>query len=142
MKHEFTIPGCPVPWQRTMHGRGFRKSGKATFSTAQKTRDYQAKVRACAALAKVEPLEGPVALELRIYFPDNRVRDDDNVEKSIRDALQGSVKRRLRPLAFHNDNQVKRCIREVFIDRVNPRVEVAVRLLTCTCERCAPRRAG
>ncbi len=114
---EFTVPGCPVPWQRTGLNR---KTGR--FYTKTETRNYQRKVRMFAKLARVEPFEGEVAMRLLIFFPDKRTRDDDNVEKSIRDALQAG-KGKL-PVAFDNDRCVKEVHRYVGLSATNPRVEV------------------
>jgi Holliday junction resolvase RusA-like endonuclease len=126
-EYAFTIPGKPMPWQRA--GASVRR-GRPIFFTASATRAYQERVRMFATLAGVRPIIGHVEMEFRIYFPDNRVRDDDNVEKSIRDALQANKKANRPAIAFQNDNQVKHVDRRVMRpDPKNPRVEVVVRAM-------------
>lgn len=121
-EHRFVIPGKPMPWQRA----GYNRKTKAHY-TPEETRNYQTAVRSFACLSGVRPFEGRVGMELRIFFPDNRVRDDDNVEKSIRDALQANRKHGRRAIAFTNDNQVRHVLRIVGDpDPVNPRVEVLI----------------
>lgn len=128
MRIAFTIPGCPVPWERTGH----RPSGAthSRFFTPSATRKYQEWTRSCALRAGCPVFRSPVAMELHIYFPDNQVRDDDNVEKSIRDALQGKRRKRSRewalpPTAWENDHHVKRVLRIVEDpDPQRPRCEV------------------
>jgi len=63
------------------------------------------------------------SLELSIYYPDNRVRDEDNTLTSIKDCLKtaGITK---------DDNWQGQSIPPTFkfvgIDRLNPRVEVQI----------------
>lgn len=134
----FTIPGKPMPWQRA----GLR--GQRHY-TPQDTTDYQNAVRRAAKLAGCPVFGGRVMLVLRIFFPDNRVRDDDNVEKSIRDALQPkrATKRRaaLPAVAWVNDHCVKEVHRIVDVDASNPRVEVTITGLRASAiEEARPQR--
>lgn len=128
MRFAFVIPGCAVPWERTGHNR---KTG--AFFTRKRTVKYQEKVRRCARIAGVQVLAAPVRLVLHIVWPDRRTRDDDNVEKTIRDALQAKPARkkkrggktRPRPaIAFFNDSAVRSVAKEVSINPAAPRVEV------------------
>ena len=127
--YRFFIPGKPQPWQRAGHSR---RSG--AFYTPAETRVYEQKVRACAVAAGVRPISGPVAMTLAITFPDRRTRDDDNVEKAIRDALQGRKKRGVwirSPIAFEDDRQVRHMVRAVTEpDPESPGVVVTVEPLS------------
>jgi len=63
--------------------------------------------RVCSTLAAlgVRPMEGPLALEIEVYPPDNRRRDIDNVQKALLDALQHGG-------AYHDDSQIVRLVIE------------------------------
>ena len=80
----FTIPGCPVPWERvTPKGAGGRTL------TPARTRNYEASVKLRAMGAGVRLCEIPVRIRIDCYFPDRRRRDLDNIAKAILDGLQG-----------------------------------------------------
>jgi len=61
------------------------------------------RTRVCSILAAlgVRPLEGPLAVQVEVYPPDNRRRDADNTLKSLLDALQHGG-------AYRDDGQVVR----------------------------------
>ncbi len=61
-----------------------------------------------------------VELDLRIYLPDRRTRDIDNIAKSLLDGMNGVL--------FRDDRQVCATAITKELDRANPRVEVVVRL--------------
>jgi Holliday junction resolvase RusA-like endonuclease len=111
---KFTVSGNPVPWERNDSRQGAR-------FTAPRTREYEARVRAVAQLANVQPLEGPVRLVLRFFRATARRCDVDNLSKSIQDALNG--------VAYLDDSQIARLEVEKGIDRELPRVEIEVTLL-------------
>jgi Holliday junction resolvase RusA-like endonuclease len=128
--YSFTVPGTPIPKARPR-----RDSRSNRFYTPDCTGDYETRIRSYASLARVRPIEGLVRLELRIFLPDERTRDDDNVEKSIRDALQQRTHKNKRTnivvvtkpaIAFKNDRVVRQVLKLVEIDRKNPRVEVTL----------------
>lgn len=121
----FTVHGKPMPWQRA----GVRRGGQTVrHYTPVETVKYQELVRRTAVFAGCPVFASGVELELLIYFPDNRVRDCDNVEKSIKDALQANRKLNRRAIAWVNDHHVKRTKVEVMPpDRERPRVEVLIR---------------
>ena len=50
--------------------------------------------------ARLRPLEGPLLMKIRVYPPDKRKRDIDNIQKPILDALEKGS-------AFYNDCQIK-----------------------------------
>jgi crossover junction endodeoxyribonuclease RusA len=50
--------------------------------------------------ARVRPLEGPLLMKIRLYPPDKRKRDIDNIQKPLLDALEKGG-------AFYNDCQIK-----------------------------------
>ena len=82
----FSVPGPPVPWQRT------RGSGKRRFSSPKQAA-YQEHVKnhARCAMLRRPPAMGPVSLRVEVYFEDRRTRDLDNVVKQIGDSLNGIV---------------------------------------------------
>ena len=109
----FEVPGSPVPKQRARRGRSGR------WYTPQATRSYEAKVGWMAKAAGIHaPHDGPVGLKVRLWFPDRRRRDADNVVKAIMDALNG--------LAYSDDSQVIELFVSRQIDRQRPRAEVTV----------------
>jgi len=61
------------------------------------------RTRVCSTLAAlgVRPLEGPLAVEVEVYPPDNRRRDIDNTLKALLDALQHGG-------AYRDDSQIVR----------------------------------
>ena len=57
----------------------------------------------CSILADygVEPLDGPLEIDIRVYPPDRRRRDIDNVQKALLDALEHGG-------AYEDDSQIVR----------------------------------
>ena len=111
--YTFEVPGCPVPKQRARRGRHGR------WYTPQATRSYEAKVGWAAKAAGLHaPHNGLVGLKVRLWFPDRRRRDVDNVVKAIMDALNG--------LAYSDDSQVIELFVSRQVDRQRPRAEVTV----------------
>ena len=96
--HTFTIPGKPV-------AKGRPRLGKFGTYTPEKTVNYESKVYLAAVEAKVPMLEGPVWVELAIWFewPKSKHRkreplgrawhtgrpDCDNVQKAVADGAEG-----------------------------------------------------
>lgn len=109
---KFTVPGAPVPKERP------RVVGRRAF-TPQRTRDYEARVKACAIRAGVKIATlAPVRVEVVAYCQDARRRDLDNLCKSILDPLNG--------LIYADDSQIVRLVAEKRIDRENPRAEIEI----------------
>lgn len=111
----FEVPGQPQPWERA--GTSFLGQ-RRRFFTKPKTRAYKHKVALCAKGIGLMPLEGPVFLFIRIWNGDRRIRDDDNMEKGIRDALNG--------IGWKDDSQVKGKFIVQGIDRENPRAIIGI----------------
>lgn len=121
MKLEFTIPGPITPWQRaTPAGR---------VLTTKAHRRYMAHVRVCgraAVLAQTRgrwPIDARYDVTLRLCFQDERPRDDDNVEKILKDGLKGVL------WADDRWKFFRRIEKTMELDRVNPRVEVTVEVV-------------
>jgi len=57
--------------------------------------------RVCSLLAarRIEPLDGPLAVQIDVFPPDHRRRDIDNLQKALLDALQHGG-------AYHDDSQI------------------------------------
>ena len=113
MIYSITIPGRPVPKGRPRVGRSGRKY---VVYTPRKTRDYEQAVGFTARAACKVPMEGPVAVKIRLYFKKKgRIPDCDNCAKSILDGLS--------KIAYGDDRQVQHL--EVDIYRETPeRAEV------------------
>ena len=82
----FTIPGCPVPWERVTP-----KAAGGRTVTPPRTRRYEADVRLRAMGAGVRLAAMSVRVRIDCYFPDRRRRDLDNIAKAILDGLQGPM---------------------------------------------------
>lgn len=76
----FTIPGRPVPKQRPRVGKN------GSIYTPKKCREYEKVVAIYAKTVFRQPLTGPVALGLKLYFS-VRPGDLDNYVKAISDGL-------------------------------------------------------
>jgi Holliday junction resolvase RusA-like endonuclease len=64
-------------------------------------RAFRTEVCSLLAAYGVRPLEGPLIIDIRIYPPDRRRRDIDNVQKALLDALAHGG-------AYHDDSQITR----------------------------------
>lgn len=64
-----------------------------------------------------EPLDGPLKVEIRLYWPDKRKHDVDNI-KTLLDALSGVI--------WIDDGQIEDLHIRKFHDKSNPRVEMEV----------------
>ena len=64
-----------------------------------------------------KPLEGHLAVEVDLFWPDRRNHDVDNI-KSLLDALTGIV--------WNDDGQIQDLHTKKAVDRTNPRVEMRV----------------
>lgn len=98
-RYTFSVPGVPVAWARA------RTRGGAYF-TAPKVKAWKDRVLTCALAAGVQPLQGPVCVSIRAYWPctgtprKKKPRparyktsrpDADNIAKGICDALNGQA---------------------------------------------------
>ena len=111
---KFMVPGQPQPWERAGTHGGRRFTPKATADAEALVALY-----ASIALGARLPLSGPVELNLWFYRA-NRVRCDlDNLEKLVKDALNG--------VAWLDDSQVTDVAKVKRVDRENPRTVVLVR---------------
>jgi Holliday junction resolvase RusA-like endonuclease len=78
----------------------WRRVGFRTL-ISREGRRFRERVMAILAARRVNPLAGPLAVEVDVYPPDNRRRDIDNVQKALLDALQHGG-------AYGDDSQVVR----------------------------------
>jgi len=110
-KFALTVMGNPIPKGRV------RVASHAY--TPQATRDYETLVRDAAALVWTgEPMSGPLSIELVFYRENRRRADFDNLCKGVVDSLQGIV--------LFDDNQIVHAVIWKRIDRINPRVVIAI----------------
>ncbi len=111
----FTVPGRPVPKQRPRLGRN------GNVYTPRNCRDYEKAVGWTAKRLFKSPLEGPVELQVRLYF-NSRGGDLDNYIKAICDGLNG--------VAWLDDSQVERIKASMTLNEsATERAEVSVRPL-------------
>lgn len=120
MTLSFTVPGPPVPKGRPRKGRNGR------MYTPAKTRRYEMSVRihAVEAMAKQgwpRGYGGPCALTIRLFVPDNRRRDVDNMAKAAADAINEFV--------YADDSQIVEMRISKSVDRERPRCEIEVRMV-------------
>lgn len=95
--------------------RSANRGGRTLFFKTKEAKQYQLEVDV--ELAFVEPVVGPVKLEIWCYFQNSR-SDIDGRLKSLLDVLQGNL--------YENDNQILDLVVHKRIDKENPRVEVQV----------------
>lgn len=68
-------------------------------------RAFRQAVCSILAAARVQPLAGPLDVEIDVFPPDQRRRDIDNLQKALLDALQHGG-------AYHDDSQIARLMIE------------------------------
>lgn len=122
MRLSFVIPGPPVPKARARRGKGGR------WYTPDATRRYEGAIHRAAALALMTsglclrwPRAAEYRLTARLFFPDRRRRDADNVIKSLADGMIGVL--------WDDDHRVGIAADPWQVDRDNPRAEVTVEVI-------------
>ncbi|MCK4415106.1 MAG: RusA family crossover junction endodeoxyribonuclease [Candidatus Eisenbacteria sp.] len=65
----------------------YRRVGERTL-ISREGRRFRERVCVLLAATGVDPLTGPLRIEIKVYPPDRRRRDIDNVQKALLDALQ------------------------------------------------------
>ncbi len=100
-----------------------RVTGIAKFATYVSTeaKEYKNTVRTICIKNRVKKQAGEIALYLKVYRP-RRVGDLSNRIKCLEDALQG--------FAYENDSQIVKIVAERHDDKTNPRVEVAIEVVS------------
>jgi len=114
---EFTVKGPPVGKQRP-------RLGKWGVYTPSETKQYEGRlaqecVRAMRS-ANVKMFTAPVALFVRVRYPDNRRRDGDNVLKAAMDALNG--------IAYADDSLVVDGRFRLIRGSADPGVDIVIKL--------------
>lgn len=61
----------------------------------------------------------PLSLEIELYFGDERKRDIDNFNKLVFDSLAGII--------FKDDEQIEEITIKKFVDKIDPRIEIAIK---------------
>ena len=114
-RFEVTVPGNPVPWERT------GGSGKRRYKP-KRTANYKALVRDYVALTwKSEPLNVAFGLTLRFYCETAHRCDLCDLEESVMGALRGTV--------YESNTQIWAKRIEKAVERDNPRLEILVEVL-------------
>ncbi|MCH7761682.1 RusA family crossover junction endodeoxyribonuclease [candidate division TA06 bacterium] len=125
--HTITVPGPPVPKQRP------RRNARGVWYTPSRTKRYEEKVGWHARSAGLSAaLTGSVKLEIRLWLPDRRRRDIDNIAKSIADGLNG--------VAWEDDSQVTELVvSRAGIDPNRPEIPLVLQRHTGLCLRASQR---
>lgn len=110
----FTVPGTPVSKERPRKGKGGRMYTPAKTVAAEQQIEWLCK----SAMKGARPLDGPVEVNLAFVVPDRRVRDLDNMAKTVLDAMN--------KLAYTDDSQIIRLTAEKRIG-TTPGTEITVR---------------
>jgi Holliday junction resolvase RusA-like endonuclease len=125
MRLAFTIPGPIVPWQRATPQK---RAGRSL--NTEKHRHYARHARACAEAALVMerllgrwPIDARYDLTIRMFFQDRVARDDDNVEKMLKDALKS--------VCWKDDSwrYFRRIEKTMALDRERPRIEMEIEVV-------------
>lgn len=77
-----------------------RRVGPRTLISREGRRFRQSVVAILAAMS-IEPMSGPLDVDVQVFPPDNRRRDVDNVQKALLDALEHGG-------AYGDDSQIVR----------------------------------
>lgn len=115
-----TVPGNPISKSNFKLNKNNGKGWMPTKGKYRKYNDYEMLVGwQCMQAHKGNPIEEESILILDLYFSQNRTRDIHNYPKSICDGIEkgGIIK---------NDSLFKEIIIREFIDKENPRVEIAI----------------
>lgn len=76
----------------------WRRVGTRTL-ISREGRRFRREVTAILATMSIEPLTGPLAIEIEVFPPDRRRRDIDNVQKALLDGLEHGG-------AYDDDSQI------------------------------------
>ncbi len=109
MIYRIIVPGRPVPKGRPRLGKN------GNVYTPKKTREYEELVGWHAKQTIKEPLQGDIAIDIRICINGNNVPDIDNVCKTLLDGMNR--------VAYNDDRQVAVLMVQRFKDK-NERVEI------------------
>lgn len=115
-----TVPGNPVSKSNFKLNKSSGKAWMPTKGKYRKFNDYEMLVGwECMQSHKGNPIEDESILILDLYFNQNRTRDIHNYPKSICDGIEkgGTIK---------NDSLFKEIVIREFIDKENPRAEIAI----------------
>lgn len=111
----------PYPPSTNVLHRAVVIKGRGRTLESKELRVYKARVSLM--LLRYKPLDGPVAVTLRVYRP-RKAGDLDNRAKAVLDAVKGRL--------FVDDSQVVELHMYRYDDKANPRVEVTVAPVAAT----------
>lgn len=110
---KITILGQPITVNKLYRGRRFlTHEGKRIkfYNAAQAKKQFKGKI-----------LEGPIKVELQVYFKTKASSDIDNVCKAVLDSLTGVI--------WKDDRQIQELHAYKKQDKENPRIELQVSTL-------------
>lgn len=115
-----TVPGNPVSKSNFKLNKNGGKAWMPTKGKYRKYNDYEMQVAwECMQAHKANPIDVESILVLDLYFNQNRTRDIHNYPKSICDGIEkGGV--------ITNDSLFKEIVIREFVDKENPRAEIAI----------------
>ena len=121
----------PWPVSTNMYYRSIIVRGHVQVLISKAGRLYRQDVGRALFVNRIDPLAGPLAMDLDLYPPDNRKRDVDNVQKPILDSLKRHKKDKgqLAWLFSNDDSQVRRLLTEFRTNWPAGKVVVRVRSL-------------
>lgn len=107
----------PLPPSANALSRAAVKGNRAVVLSSKAYRGWKHDAYTWLAATRTELLDGPVRVDMSIYYADRR-RDADSAVKPILDILQG--------YCYANDRQVTEIHVYAHVDKADPRVEVTV----------------
>lgn len=108
-----TLTGNPISTQHAYGQHGKIRYMKKDAKDLKEQYQWEAKSQ-----WKKKPLTEEIAVLIRLFFKDHRLRDFDNWHKISLDALTGIV--------WDDDSQIKKATIEMHHDKQKPRIEIEI----------------
>lgn len=128
MSLQFVIEGEPA--SKANSRKLVTLNGRPSVIKSQKARDYVKAALLQIPMTARQRLEGPVEVQLKIYYRSERPDLDESVILDVLQDQWAKVKDRrllVQSGVYRNDRQVRRKVVEHAIDRQRPRTEVRVK---------------
>lgn len=114
----FFVPGKPLTKSNNL------QFGRGRAYVPKQYKEYEAKIKQVAeqAMTGLDPITGPVKMEVDLIFPDRRRRDAPNYLKTLCDALN--------EVCYKDDSQIEHLIVRKQVDKSNVGVLIKVGEIT------------